>query len=156
MRRVLLGLRLFLAAVFLYAGLVKASASSQFAIALIPFTFLPSSWIGPMSQVLPFVEILGAVLIVIPITRSAGALTLLALCVIFIAALGWALANDIIVACSCFGIDETPSAGKMLIALLRDVALAGMAVMILCENRLLRPPSRTPGNSQKTPGSASD
>lgn len=156
MKLLLASLRLFLAAVFLYAGLVKASASAQFAIALIPFTFLPSSWIGPMAQGLPILEILGAILIVIPATKRFGAILLLALCLIFMAALGWALANDIIVACSCFGQDETPSAGKMIVALLRDAALATVALIVLFEKALLRRLSRNPGSSRRTPTSASD
>ncbi len=41
------------------------------------------------------------------------------LCLLFIAVLGWALANGIIVSCACFGQDETPSAAKMAMSLIR-------------------------------------
>lgn len=131
MRYLSLIARLILAGVFLYAGLVKASSSAQFANALIPFTFLGDQWLGPISRTLPWVEIGAAILILLPWTRRLGAAVLLVLCLLFIAVLGWALANGIIVSCACFGQDETPSAAKMAMSLSRDVALMAMAVIVL-------------------------
>lgn len=129
-RAVLLVCRLILGAVFLYAGAIKATSSGQFAIALIPFTFVPEGWLGPISQLLPLVEIAGGLMILLPWTARWGAGLILFLCLAFITALGWALANDIIVACSCFGNDDEPSRPAMVFALARDVVLAGMAVMV--------------------------
>ena len=131
MRYVSLIARLILAGVFLYAGLVKASSSAQFANALIPFTFLGDQWLGPISRTLPWVEIVAAILILLPWTRRLGAAVLLVLCLLFIAVLGWALAEGIIVSCACFGRDETPSAAKMAMSLIRDVSLVAMAVIVL-------------------------
>jgi len=131
MRWVLLACRVILGAVFLYAGFWKATSSLQFLLALAPFTFVPAAWLGTIALVLPLVEILGGVLILIPLTARVGAGVLLALLLVFIVALGWALANGIIVACSCFGVDETPSAWKMALALGRDGLLAAMAVVVV-------------------------
>ncbi len=128
---VLLLCRLILGGVFLYAGTIKATSSGQFAIALIPFTFIPEGWLGPISQLLPLVEIVGGLFILLPWTARWGAGIILFLCVAFIAALGWALANDIIVACSCFGNNDEPSRPAMAFALLRDVVLAGMAAAVM-------------------------
>ena len=123
-------LRFVLAGIFLYAGLVKSLSSAQFAIALIPFTVVPSEWIGTIALLLPLAEIGAAVLLLLPSTQRIGALAILALCLLFIAALGWALANGIIVSCACFGKDETPSAMKMAAALGRDVLLAAAALAV--------------------------
>lgn len=130
-RAVLLAFRVILAGVFLYAGAVKALSSAQFAIALIPFTLIPGGWLGAISQLLPLAEIAGGLLILPPRTARWGAALILFLCLAFITALGWALANDIIVACSCFGRDDTPSRSAMLIALVRDGFLAAMAGLVL-------------------------
>ena len=43
MKRGAFAIRLFLAVIFLYSGLVKASGSAQFAIALAPFTLIPET-----------------------------------------------------------------------------------------------------------------
>ena len=136
MKRGALAIRLFLAGVFLYSGVVKASSSAQFALALAPFTLIPETWIRPLSVFLPCAEIAGGALILVPRTRTIGAFLVLGLCLVFISALGWALANGIIVNCACFGQEERPSAAKMALALMRDVFLAIMAFIVLLEDSL--------------------
>ena len=131
MTKVLWAVRLVLAGIFLYAGLIKASGSAQFALALAPFTIVPPAWITPLAQLLPLAEILAAVLILIPATKRLGATLILLLCLTFLAALTWALANGIIVDCACFGPESTPSAGKMTIAVVRDVVLAMLAGAVI-------------------------
>jgi uncharacterized membrane protein YphA (DoxX/SURF4 family) len=128
---------LILASVFLYSGLIKASSSTQFALGLAPFTFIPEVWLRPLSIVLPLCEIAGGALVLAPRSRPLGASLILGLCIIFAIALGWALANGIIVGCSCFGDDDEPSATKMAIALVRDLVLAGLAISLLFLDRRL-------------------
>lgn len=135
MNKVVLGLRVVLGGLFLYAGLIKASASAQFALALVPFTFVPSAWLGVLAFVILIAEVVAGILILLPWTQRLGALMILMLCVIFMIALGWALSNDIIVSCSCFGEDETPSAAKMMVALGRDVLIAAGAAVVLFRRR---------------------
>lgn len=131
MNKILLVLRLILAAVFLYAGLIKALSSAEFAVALLPFTFVPETWIGTMARILPITEVAAAVLVLLPWTRRYGAGLILGLCLAFIAALSWAMANDIIVACSCFGEDDEPSRAAMMAAIVRDVGLAAIALVVM-------------------------
>ncbi len=131
MKWILLACRVVLGTVFLYAGFWKATSSLQFLLALGPFTFVPATWLGTIALVLPVVEVAGGVLILVPRTARVGAGVLLGLLLVFIVALGWALANGIIVACSCFGVDDTPSAWKMAVALGRDSLLAVMAAAVL-------------------------
>lgn len=152
MRWVFLGLRVFLGGLFIYAGLAKSSGSAQFALTLVPFTFIPASWLGWLSILLPITEIVSGLLILIPPTKRLGALLILGLCLIFITALGWALANGIIISCACFGQDETPSATKMAVAMGRDVLLAVAAVAAFAEPWLRRP-AHTPDTGRKTPAS---
>lgn len=118
-----------LGAIFLYAGIIKASSSQQFLIGLLPFLGL-ADWLGPLAMALPWVEIAAGLLMFTP-WRRWGACVIFLLCLIFCAALGWALANGIIIDCGCFGRDETPSAGKMALAMGRDVLLAGLAFFVL-------------------------
>lgn len=130
-------IRLLLGGVFLFAGIVKSASSDEFALALIPFTILPDTWLGPISLVLPWLEILLGILIITGPKRPAAALIFL-LCLAFCLIIGWALQNGIIVSCACFGHDETPSAWKMQLSLARDVALALLAAAVFCEDWILR------------------
>jgi len=146
MSKFLLGLRVFLGGLFIFAGLTKAYSSDDFALALVPFTFVPPTWLGALSIVLPILEIVAGLLILLPWTKRLGALLILLLSLIFALVLGWALANGIIVSCACFGQDETPSAAKMIAALVRDLLIIAAAAAVL-----FRPPGRTRDSAQKTP-----
>jgi len=136
MKAAFLVLRVALGLLFLYAGWAKSMASDQFLFALIPFTFLPIEWLPWVARGLPVVEILAGVLLLAGFRKVGGILVML-MCVVFISVLGWALMNDIIVACSCFGKDETPSAGKMWLAIGRDVGLILVALAVVLEKRVL-------------------
>lgn len=127
--------RLVLAGTFFYAGLVKAPASAEFAVSLAPFTFLPPEIITPLALVLPLTEIVFAILILFPFTARIGAAGILLLCAVFLTALGWALANDVVVDCACFGLDSTPTPGKMLAAMGRDAVLAVLATVVVFQPR---------------------
>ncbi len=131
-----LALRLILGITFLYAGIIKASASQAFAIALLPFTFIDSTWTGPLAMGLAWMEILAGVLVLAPRIYEAGAAMIAGLCLVFIAVLSWALWNGYIVSCGCFGEDMAPSAAKMLLAIGRDILLLVAAVAIMMIPRL--------------------
>lgn len=129
-------LRIALAAVFFYAGAVKASASQEFAMALLPFTFVPPQWTMPLALALAWTEILAAILLVLPRVFPLGAALVGALCLLFIGVLSWALWNGIIVSCGCFGADDSPSAWKMLLAIGRDIVLLGAAAGVFVLPRI--------------------
>jgi uncharacterized membrane protein YphA (DoxX/SURF4 family) len=124
-------LRIALAAVFFYAGAVKAGASQEFAMALLPFTFVPPQWTMTLALALAWTEILAAILLLLPRIFPLGAALIGALCLLFIGVLSWALWNGIIVSCGCFGVDDSPSAWKMLLAIGRDIVLLGAAAAIV-------------------------
>jgi uncharacterized membrane protein YphA (DoxX/SURF4 family) len=132
----MLCLRVALAGLFLYAGAVKAGASQEFAIALMPFTFVPPDWTMPLALTLAWLEIIAAIFLLLPRVFPLGAALVGSLCVLFIGVLSWALSNGIIVSCSCFGSDDSPSAWKMLLAIGRDIFLLGAAVAILVLPRI--------------------
>jgi uncharacterized membrane protein YphA (DoxX/SURF4 family) len=133
---ILLLLRIELAAVFFYAGAVKASASQEFAMALLPFTFVPPQWTMPLALALAWTEILAAILLLLPRVFPLGAVLVGGLCLLFIGVLSWALWNGIIVSCGCFGADDSPSAWKMLLAIGRDIVLLGAAAGVLVLPRI--------------------
>ena len=128
---IMLFLRLGLASVFIYAGAVKATSSHQFALALMPFTFVPEEWTIPLAVALAATELLAGILLLLPTVFPIGAGLVCALCLVFISVLTWALASGIIVSCACFGTEEAPSAWKMLSAVGRDIVLLTAALAII-------------------------
>lgn len=117
--------------IFLYAGLIKAGASEQFLIALMPFTFLPPGSLLVVALVLPWVEIAAGGAMFFPRVWRAAAAVLGILSLVFAGVLLWALASGIIVSCGCFGTDDEPSAAKMLLAAVRDILLAAIAARLV-------------------------
>jgi uncharacterized membrane protein YphA (DoxX/SURF4 family) len=115
--------RVVLGGIFLYAGLIKASDSQQFALALVPFTFLPVDATGFLAVFIAWSEVVAGVLILLPRIYLLGAAMIAALCVVFIGVLSWALWNGIVIPCPCFGGDAPPSASAMVGVIMRDVVL---------------------------------
>lgn len=124
-------LRVVLGGLFVYAGLVKASDSQQFALALVPFTFLPPGSEGFLAVGLAWTELTAGVLILLPRIYPVGAIVIGGLCLLFIGVLCWALWNGIVVSCSCFGDGGTPSVQAMVTAVVRDVFLLAAAVAVV-------------------------
>lgn len=124
-------IRIVLGITFLFAGAIKASASEEFALALVPFSILPESWTGTFAMALAWTEIAAGLLILLPRVHRIGSAMILLLALLFIGVLTWALSNGLIVSCGCFGGDETPSAAKMQLAILRDIGIASTAALTL-------------------------
>ena len=121
--------RLVLAATFFYAGFIKLGTSEQFAVTVAQFTILPPALAAPFALALGWVETLAAVLLVIPRTARLGAGLTAALLVMFIAALGYALSQGLVVACGCFGPEEAaPSRDAMWLAVGRDLFLLALTL----------------------------
>lgn len=131
MKRWRLAAALVLGGIFLYSGLIKAGAGREFANSLAPFTILPEAWQNPFAVGLMWTETAAGLLVLLPLTRKIGATVILGLCLLFISVLSWALANGIIVDCACFGPEGSPSAAKMIAAIVRDVFLAALALMVI-------------------------
>lgn len=123
--------RVVLGVTFLFAGAIKASASEEFALALVPFSILPESWTGTFAMALAITEIAAGLLILLPWVHRIGSAVILLLALVFIGVLTWALSNGLIVSCGCFGGDETPSASAMQLAILRDIGIASAAALTL-------------------------
>jgi len=123
--------RICLAGIFFYSGFVKAGASEEFLISLLPFTFLPQVLLEWTAFGLPWVEIGLAVGLLWPGTARVAALATILLMGVFIGVLAWALSEGIIVGCSCFGEDEDPSATMMVFVIVRDAGIAAAAFLLM-------------------------
>ena len=124
------GVRIILALIFLWAGVVKILDPDAFAIILEAFDLLPYSWIMPVAVVLPILEILAAIGLLFDVRGSLAAVT--GLLIIFLAVLGYGVWLGLDIDCGCFGPgDPEGEAYKRLRpALYRDlVMMAGVAYL---------------------------
>jgi uncharacterized membrane protein YphA (DoxX/SURF4 family) len=120
--------RLGLAAVFIYAGVVKAHDVVAFAGQIANYQILPYAWNYLVAATLPYLELLCGLLLLINRRVRPALLVLWVLNLVFIAALASALIRGFDIDCGCFkpgsGTPTTP-----LMAILRDLLFL---LMIFC------------------------
>jgi putative oxidoreductase len=77
---------------------------------------------------LPWIELLAGAFLAVGIWKRASAWVITAMMVVFLAAIGWALAHGYDIRCGCFGTVDARRVG--VTALAQDAALLGMAVWL--------------------------
>ncbi len=125
-----------LGAVFIYASIDKIEQPREFARIVYHYRLIgPSATVGfvpanALAVMLPWVEALTGLLLVVGVWRREAALTAGLLLVMFLVAVGWALAHGIDVEnCGCFSVSgEGRAAGVKLI--LQDVGLLAIALVL--------------------------
>lgn len=94
--------RLFVAGVFLYAGLPKIVAPYDFALALFRYRLLPDGGINAAALLMPWMEVCAALALLHPRWRAAGTLWLTLLLGAATAAVAIALSRGLDIDCGCF------------------------------------------------------
>lgn len=95
--------RAVLGAVFLLAGISKALDMNAFAGEISAYQMAPGALVSPMSIAMPLVEILIGVYLLLGLMQRWSAAAAGALLLIFIAAMGQAMARGLTLDCGCFG-----------------------------------------------------
>ncbi len=119
--------RLILATVFIYAGYIKANDPVGFAGQVANYQLLPYAWNFLVAATLPYVEMLGGVLLLLNQRVRPAVLVLFVLNLIFMLLLSYAIARGLDIDCGCFNPDAE-SKTSPLFALWRDAGL--MLLMI--------------------------
>jgi uncharacterized membrane protein YphA (DoxX/SURF4 family) len=125
-----------LGAVFVYASLDKIEQPREFARIVYHYRLVgPSAALGfvpanAFSVTLPWIEALTGLLLIVGVWRREAALTAALMLVMFLVAVGWALAHGIdIENCGCFTVSgEGRAAGLKLI--LQDLGLLAAALVL--------------------------
>lgn len=130
MDKLALSIRLVLGGVFVWAGTTKLVQPSSFVETVAAFAILPVDWIAPFALSVIWIELIAGGLLLLDIWPRSNALVVLALLVVFSAALGINMYRGNDVACGCFGGDGSSS---LAWALLRDLLLAGGAAVLLAQ-----------------------
>src|SRR6266403_574106 len=128
MTLLLLFARLLLCAVFLVAGLAKLADLAGSRQAMRGFG-VPDKLADFLGLLLPLAEIAVAVTLVVPLTAWWAAVAALALLLIFVAGIGYNLAQGRTPDCHCFGQLHSSPAGWS--TLIRNLVLAGVAGLVV-------------------------
>ncbi|HDH97063.1 MAG TPA: DoxX family membrane protein [Proteobacteria bacterium] len=139
-RWLVLALRLFLGALFIYASIHKIESPDRFLLAVINYRFLPEFVARPFAAVLPWLELFcGLGLITGALLRGASLITSL-LYLSFVVALAQALARGLDISCGCFSANGVESIH--IWTFVRDVALFAASVWVFVASVLSPSPER--------------
>lgn len=107
--------RIAVSGIFVTAGILKLKDPDATLVAVFQYKLLSWEASGIVANYLPFVEITAAVGLWIPRVRAGASALCLALCLIFMLALGSAIARNLDVSCGCFGTTDlkTQSARRL-------------------------------------------
>lgn len=119
--------RLLLAAVFIYAGVVKGTDPVEFAGQVANYQILPYAWNYLVAATLPYLELLCGILLLLDKRVRPAVLVLFLLNLVFMLALTSLIVRGIDIDCGCFN-PNAESKTSPLMALLRD---AGLMVLML-------------------------
>ncbi len=134
--RLYLLVRIALAALFIYGGIIKlfdpkAFAATISAYDLVPETFLPIVAVG-----LPLIETIAGLALVFD--RPWGLHLITGLLALFVFVLGYGILGDLNVDCGCFGAEDLNKQAGLRAAFYRDLILIGIVAPYLYLFRWVR------------------
>ncbi len=143
---ILLLARIALSGIFVTAAVLKLRDPDSTLVAVFQYKILSWSASGVVASFLPFVEIAAAVGLWIPRVRLGAALLSLTMVLVFMTALGSAVARNLDVSCGCFGTSDLHTTAIRRFA--EDaVLLALSAALLTAETRRSRLLLHSPAKS---------
>jgi uncharacterized membrane protein YphA (DoxX/SURF4 family) len=125
----LLGIRLVLGFVFVYAAIDKIVHPDGFAQAIYNYRMMPHWTINFMALVMPWLELFCGVLIVVGVFMRGSAFMIGFMLLVFIIALSSALQRGLDISCGCFSAEG--GHGVALDLLIRDIFMfVGAAIVV--------------------------
>jgi uncharacterized membrane protein YphA (DoxX/SURF4 family) len=128
--------RIALAALFIYGGIVKLIDPKAFARTISGYGLVPEMLLPVVAVGLPLIETIAGIGLLLDIR---GSLALIAsLLGMFLLVLGYGISLNLDVDCGCFGADDLAKQAGLKQAFWRDVVLCGFVVPYLYLSRWLR------------------
>ena len=130
-------LRLGLACIFIYAGLIKLLDPRAFAHAIAQYDLIPETLLPLVAVGLPALELLAGVGLIFEVRGSLTIIALLLL--IFLAILGYAVWHNLDIDCGCFTADELDAQHRVKTAFWRDLSMIGATLFLYWRRRSRAP-----------------
>lgn len=126
---IIVGVRVVLGAVFVYASFPKILDPAGFAQDIANYQLLPQVWGNWAALFLPWLELVCGLTLMTGWKVRAGALLISILLLIFIGALSISLYRGLDIHCGCFSVEGTPT--NLYVDLLRDGIMLAMSAVVL-------------------------
>ena len=121
--------RVFLAFIFIYAGIEKISSPGDFAVSILNYRLLPVSFVNLFAITLPWIEITAGILLLFGISVKENSFIITVLLGIFIIAIVISLFRGLDISCGCFG---TKSGSKIgILKVLENVGLFILGILLI-------------------------
>lgn len=130
--------RIALALLFIYGGVVKLFAPKAFAATISTYNIVPEIFLPAIAVGLPLIETVAGVGLIFD--RRWGLHIITGFLVLFIFVLGYGVLGDLNVDCGCFSTEELSSQAGLRMAFYRDLILAGFVVPYLYLSRWAQKP----------------
>jgi uncharacterized membrane protein YphA (DoxX/SURF4 family) len=128
--------RLALAVLFLYGGIVKLLAPKAFAATISTYGLVPEGLLPFFAVGLPIIETVSGLALLID--HPWGLHLITGLLALFVLVLGYAIRGDLDVDCGCFGAEELDKRAGLRSAFYRDLVLLFLVVPYLYLSRRIR------------------
>jgi uncharacterized membrane protein YphA (DoxX/SURF4 family) len=126
-------LRLVLAGIFIYAGVVKLLGPKAFAHALAQYDLVPEGLLPLVAIGLPALEVLAGLGLILEVR---GSLTIIGvLLLIFLVILGYAVWQNLDIDCGCFTAGELDAQHNVQTAFWRDLIMIGATLFLYWRRR---------------------
>ncbi|HMB70978.1 MAG TPA: MauE/DoxX family redox-associated membrane protein [bacterium] len=132
-RRLVAALRIGLGALFIAAALPKLQDPAGFAGSIDHYHLLPEAGGRILALVLPVLELLVGMCLVLGVLDAGASLLVLALMIVFTAAVGSAVARGLDISCGCFDTEGGTKVGVTKVA--ENLALTAAAFWVRVRDR---------------------
>ena len=126
-------LRLALGGIFLYAGAIKIVHPADFSASIGNYRLLPHELINLLAITLPWIEVVAALMLLFGIWKRTSAALIVIMLVVFLIAIGQAVARNLNIDCGCFGTVAGRRVGLMAIG--EDVLMFVAALWLTLKER---------------------
>jgi hypothetical protein len=128
--------RIALAALFLYGGVIKLFHPKAFAATISAYDLVPQALLPILAVGLPVIETIAGFALLFD--RSWGLHLITGLLALFVFVLGYGILGELDVDCGCFGAEELNKRAALRAALYRDLILIGVVMPYLYLSRRAR------------------
>ncbi len=126
--------RVFLGGYFLFAAVPKIAEPYAFSVSIVHYEMMPDWSINAFALVVPWLELLIGVCLIVGFRVRSAAIVYAILLAMFIAAIGWAMANGLQIDCGCFGAGNKEEVGW-------EKIWKNLGMMAMCAYLVWRPTS---------------
>jgi uncharacterized membrane protein YphA (DoxX/SURF4 family) len=126
-------IRIALACLFIYGGVIKLFAPKAFAATISTYNLVPEMLLPAVAIGLPLIETIAGLALLF--NRSWGLHLITGLLVMFVFVLGYGVLGDLNVDCGCLGAEELNTQAGLRVAFYRDLILMGLVAPYLYLSR---------------------